>query len=191
MVGPTTCRAWASNDMRNATMSKLLVAPAEAANSTISLSPIDLAKEDPELSEYFRLYAEAEAADTARAAGSWYRAGSGPAPTQGGVWIGGTILTPISTPPANSIISSIGYSWDNTNLRGWASQVSVRVVIVASTGAWEADVTAANTGTIGVGALSIPANAQIQFQIKVGTLQVSLYQPPFIQTNSVTVNYTY
>lgn len=30
-----------------------------------------------------------------------------------------------------------------------------------------------------------------EFQIKVGTLQTSLYQPPFIQTNTVTVNYDY
>ena len=156
----------------------------------ISCGPIDLVKEDPGLFEYFKLYAEAwEAA--VKAAGSWYRIGVGPAPTQGGTWVSGTTLTPSGAPPSNSIISNIAYTWDNTHLRGWDSQVSVRLAIFASTGSWAADVTSANTGNIGVGTASIPANAQIKFQMKVGNLQVSLYQPPFIQVDSVTVSYNY
>lgn len=174
-------------------MSKMITAPEGKISgvNSITLNPIDLAKEDPELFEYFRQHAETQEANASRAVSSWYRAGIGPAPTQGGIWVGGTILTPPSTPPVNSIISSINYSWDNTNLRGWDSQVSVRMVIAASAGTWEANVTGANTGTVGVGTASIPANAQIQFQMRVGTLQVTLYQPPFIQSNSVTVNYNY
>lgn len=30
-------------------------------------------------------------------------------------------------PPANAIMNSIDYTWDNTNLRGWDSQVRISV----------------------------------------------------------------
>ncbi|ELY3941324.1 MULTISPECIES: hypothetical protein [Pseudomonadota] len=175
-------------------MSKMIAAPERKVSDAngIILTPIDLAKEDPALFGHFQLHEQARDAEV-QAVSSWYRSGSGPAPTQGGVWVGGSILVPLAgqNPPANAITNSIDYTWDNTNLRGWDSQVSVRLIIQAGSNAWEANVTAANVGSISAAGANIPANAQLQFQMRVGTLQVSLFNPPYISTNSVRVHYTY
>jgi hypothetical protein len=177
-------------------MTNLITPPDDLStvNSDIRLAPFNLAKEAPELHSVFEAHkAAAGSIPSPQATGSWYRSGLGPTPTTGGIWVGGTILEPFSTPPTEGLVTSVAYGWDNTHLGGWTSQVSVRLVITnaANTASWMADVTSANTGTVDTTGLGIPADCRLQYQMKVGNLQSSLYQPPYISSDDAWVYFSY
>lgn len=124
--------------------------------------------------------------------GNWYRSGNGPAPTQGGTEVRGAFLNPLSSPPASSIITSVHYTYDNTHFGGWTSSIQVKSYIAIPGASWSADVTSANTGTLSTAGLNIPAaSATLYFTMKVGNLVVTLYNPPYISTDSATVYYSY
>jgi len=173
-------------------VSKIISAPKDEiyTGKEISLTPILLENEDPELFEYFQLY-EQKALEEEYIQRYWYESGFGPAPELGGIWEGGAILTPGSPHfirPPNATITKIEYSWDNRNIRNWVREVEVRLVVYANGYTGVADITAYNKGivTSGNGFL---AKAQIQFQMRVGLAKVRLYKPPYISLASVRVYY--
>jgi len=172
-------------------MGKIISAPENEiyAGQEISLSSIDLENENPELFEYFQMNEQAIKEDKLTG-GSWYRSGSGPAPKEGGVWIGGNILTPFNPQvvPVNATIKRIEYSWDNTHLRRWDHQVTVRLVVFSNGRAGAADITRYNNGIITSDG-SLFARAQLQFQMAVGSLRVGLHNPPYISIAGAAVYY--
>ncbi len=175
-------------------MSEILLPPVDLSipNLNIKYEPCDSVDEDLEI---FKLISakKNELSGGLKGAGSWYRAGNGPAPTQGGKDVAGASLTPLTSPPSTSIVTSVYYTYDNTHYGGWSSSIQVKSWIGLPSGArWSADVTSANTGTLSTAGLNIPAaSAFFYFTMKVGNLVVTLYNPPYISTDSVTVYYSY
>ena len=125
------------------------------------------------------------------AALSWYRAGTGPNPTQGGVWVPGSTLVPIGTP--SGVVSSILCNYSRQNWSSWQSQISLRLYITNSnqTLAWTAPLNVA-TGSTTINAIGagIPASYRITLQIKVGNITGGLYQSPYISSYDCTVSYS-
>lgn len=123
--------------------------------------------------------------------GTWLRNGAGPKPVNGGQWISGAALVPFSdsVPPANTFITTIDYDWSNRNLKGWDDQVSVRLHLQAGTLTANVDITSSTTGTVDITSSNFPANCTIWFQMKVGSADVGLYDPPYITEDQVLVYY--
>lgn len=123
---------------------------------------------------------------------SWQRNGAGPAPEEGGEWVSGAPLVPYngSVPPANAKITTIDYWWDDDELDGWADQVSVRLLLIAGAEQLTVDVTSPSEGTVDMTSFDFTADCTVWFQMKVGSC-CSLYDPPYIMEDQVTVHYEY
>lgn len=174
-------------------MSKLLFpseVKADLKNAAL-LTPVDLEKEDPELLEILRQQGEYETRIAERLALSWYRAGTGPTPTQGGLWIPGSTLAPLGGIPTG-VVDSIICNYSRQNWSSWQSQISLRLYITnaAQTLAWTTplDVASGST-TITASGAGVPADCRLTLQIKVGNIVVGLYQPPYISSYDCTVYY--
>jgi len=142
--------------------------------------------------ELFQSYEQAaKEEELKKKGGLWDTNGYGPVTTDGGIWVPGDILVPRwhQKPPPGSIITQIDYYWHNANLNGWDKKVKVRLLVCAGGPCQQLDVTKPNTRKINVSKLGLQANAQLQFQMKVGETKARLYQPPYISTASVVVYY--
>ncbi|HEP8789716.1 TPA: hypothetical protein VDU60_003959 [Pseudomonas aeruginosa] len=159
----------------------------------VSLIPVDLAKEDSALLELLRQQGEHEAVIAQRADSTWYRAGFGPTPNQGGIWVSGTTLVPLGGQTPSGTVNSILCTYDRYSWLGWQNQISLRLYITNAnqTLAWTAplDITSGST-TVSAAGVSIPANCRITLQIKVGNITGGLYQPPYISSYDCTVSYS-
>ncbi|MDX7997741.1 hypothetical protein FE394_00645 [Xenorhabdus sp. Reich] len=159
---------------------------------TVSLTQVDLTKEDSSLLELLQQQTQAEESLTQQVGPRWYRAGSGPRPIQGGVYIPGTTLSPLNGQIPSGIVSSILCNYDRFNWAGWQNQITLRLFITTpdNSAAWEAFLYVANGSTmVSAVGLNIPANCRITLQMKVGNITGGLYQPPYISTYDCTVNY--
>ncbi|MDE9480548.1 hypothetical protein [Xenorhabdus bovienii] len=176
-------------------MNKLILPPNMLLKEgqTISLTQVDLTKEDSSLLELLQQQTEAEDSLAQRAGSSWYRSNLGPKPTQGGVYISGATLAPLSgQTPSGGIVSTILCNYSRLNWAGWQNQITLRLFITTpnSSAAWEAflDV-ASDSATVNTAGSSIPADCRITLQMKVGNITGGLYQPPYISTYDCTVSY--
>ncbi|MBC8953399.1 hypothetical protein [Xenorhabdus sp. PB62.4] len=176
-------------------MNKLILPPDVLLKEgqTVSLTPIDLTKEDSSMLELLQQQTEAEDNLAQQAGPSWYRANSGPKPTQGGVFISGATLAPLSGQnPSGGVVSTILCNYNRLNWAGWQNQITLRLVITTpnNSAAWEAflDVASSST-TVNAAGSNIPADCRITLQMKVGNITGGLYQPPYISTYDCTVYY--
>ncbi|MER2472679.1 hypothetical protein [Photorhabdus laumondii] len=174
-------------------MSKLIL-PSDMLlkeGQTVSLTQVDLTKEDSSLLELLQQQIEAEDSLAQLAGPRWYRSGLGPKPTQGGVYVSGTTLAPGQTPPVG-IVSTILCNYDRLNWAGWQNQITLRLLITTpnNSAAWEAflDV-ASDSATINAAGSNVPADCRITLQMKVGNITGGLYQPPYISSYDCWVNY--
>ncbi|ECE0486479.1 hypothetical protein KX75_20110 [Salmonella enterica subsp. enterica] len=121
---------------------------------------------------------------------SWQKNGSGPKPTEGGEWVSGAALKPSSVPPSNAVITTIDYWWDDDELGDWADQVSVRLLLEAGTSQYYVDISSPSESSVDLTSVGFPADCTIWFQMKVGSC-CTLYDPPYIMEDQVTVHYEY
>lgn len=163
-------------------------------NLDIKFEPYSHEKENPELFSLFQKFREHEEknATPVQLSGVWGRSGAGPAPTKGGVEVRGTILTPTFTPPSPSLVTSINYTYDNTHFGAW-SPLYIKLYIYDSvTGVGGvANISGANTGTIGISGITISARCYVYFTLQVGNIQATLFNPPYISTDNAIVYYSY
>ncbi|WP_350304569.1 hypothetical protein [Photorhabdus viridis] len=157
------------------------------------MTQVDLTKEDSSLLELLQQQIEAEDSLAQLAGSSWYRAGLGPKPTQGGVYISGTTLVPLNGhTPSGGIVSTILCNYDRLNWAGWQNQITLRLFITTpdNSAAWEAflDV-ASGSATVNAAGSNVPADCRITLQMKVGNITGGLYQPPYISSYDCRVNY--
>ncbi|MCC8380049.1 hypothetical protein [Xenorhabdus sp. PB30.3] len=158
----------------------------------VLLTPVDLTKEDSSLLDLLQQQTEIEDSLAQLAGPSWYRANSGPKPTQGGMFIPGATLAPLNGQTLSGIVSSILCNYNRLNWAGWQNQITLRLYITTpnSSAAWEAflDV-ASGSATVNATGANIPADCRITLQMKVGNITGGLYQPPYISTYDCTVYY--
>lgn len=104
------------------------------------------------------------------------------------MWVGGDVLKPLTTPPASADVSKINFDY-SPQFGGWVDQVKVRLYITnpGVTKAWKANVTADSEGTVNTSGKGIPANCRVTYQMKVGSVQGSLFNPPKINGCDVEV----
>lgn len=159
-----------------------------AISKEIAVSgPYNVRDLDPELSQ--ALQKQGKSSDNmALTGGNWWNgSGPGPYPVYGGYYYEGTKMSGYTPPGA--IMQTVQYYWSNTHLNGWNSQITVLLWFTDGNTAYYADVTSQNSATLNVS--GVPANYKISFWMKVGTLQVALSNPPYIDYGSANVYYTY
>ncbi|WNU98964.1 hypothetical protein RS584_14675 [Enterobacter sp. DTU_2021_1002640_1_SI_PRY_ASU_LCPMC_013] len=147
-------------------------------------------QEDRELAEIVKKHIEAEQSLGTLAAGSWYRAGLGPHPVNGGEWVTGSTLSPLGSTPSGKI-DHIKYNYDRDRFGSWTSQIGVRLYILTPAGAelGFADITASGSGTINAAGNNYPADCLLALRMKVGNLSGGLFNPPYIDGYDCTVFY--
>ncbi|TDB47601.1 hypothetical protein [Photorhabdus luminescens] len=159
---------------------------------TVSLTQVDLTKEDSSLLELLQQQIEAEDTLMQQTGPRWYRSGFGPKPTQGGAYISGTTLAPSNGPAPSGIVNTIQCTYDRVNWAGWQNQITLRLFITTpdNSTAWEAflDV-ASGSATINAAGANVPADCRITLQMKVGNITGGLYQPPYISSYDCWVSY--
>ncbi len=163
--------------------------PAPTVSETIHLSePQSLEILNKELFQAIQKQ-KAQANAITVASGSWWSdSASGPYPTMGGTWyFGGEMRA--SYVPSGAVMQTLEYYWDNGHLNGWGSQVTVLLYVTDGYTGYSADITSQNSATLN--ASGIPANYSVYIVMKVGTLQTSLYNPPYVSSTSANVYYTY
>ena len=177
-------------------MSKSILLPATADSNTNEVAFVKTlpGQEDTALAELIKQHIEAENAvnqpQSNAALRSWYRSGPGPHPTQGGVWVINSVLTPLGSTPSG-IIDYIKYNYDRSGFGGWTSKISVALVIRDPYGTQLAttDITASGSNTINVSGENYPANCQLILAMKVGEFTERIFKPPYIDNYDCIVYY--
>ncbi|MBK0018746.1 hypothetical protein [Kosakonia sp. S42] len=160
--------------------------------STVTPTPVDLSKEDPALLALLTQHAEAEDHLAQLAGPSWYRAGPGPAPSQGGIFVSGATLLPLSGQIPTGMVDTILCTYDRVRWAAWQAQITLRLFISKPNSAlsWTAplDPNSAST-TVNASGANIPANCLLTLQMKVGNITGGLFQPPSISSYDCRVMY--
>lgn len=170
-------------------MSKLIVPPAD------NLPVFELEPPITVDADFLALLQQQEDAEneisSVAATKSWYRAGQGPRPQEGGVFLAGDTLLPLGTPPSGNI-SSIKFNYDRDGFGGWTNQITVMLYVknIAGQILKQSDITSSGSGIVNCSGANIPANCRIVLAMKVGNLTGKLYKPPYINGYDCTVYYS-